>query len=469
MFYIYSASTIINISILDLILVPLIIIVFVFIATSTNSYKTMSSDMQSIYIRGLLFKMIASILFSLVHILYYGGDTGMYFNEIIRLKNLAYQDFGHYLNILFNGNSNDALSYFNNDIGYPMRGIWLDSKSYMVPRICSPIGFIGFNSFIISNLLLSRIIYFGLWKLFLVINQVYPDKTKIASLAILFTPSVLFWGSGILKDSICLAAIGLYTSGFYTIFLKKKLKLSSLLYLIFSIYMLVSIKPYIFVAVLPGSMLWLSFGTIKKIKSPFIKTLSIPLILAITYIGFTLIFSSFSGALGSYGNIDNMVKKAKITKDDFTRTESAYSENYYDIGEMDGTLSGSIRMAPQSIIAGLFRPFIWEARNPFILISGVENFVFLLLFFRMFVKSGIIKVFSSIFNEPLIFFCFFFSIFFAFSVGLSTANFGALVRLRTPMIPFFVFFILYLNQYGIKKVETIAEDKAKVLPYTVKK
>lgn len=448
MFYIFeTASPIINISIFDLFLVPLLIIILVFIASSTTTYKSMSNNMQSIYIRGLIIKLVASILFSLVHIIYYGGDTGMYFTEIIRLKNLALQDFGSYLNILFNGSSDQAHSYFNNDIGFPMRGIWGDSRSYMVPRVCSPIGFISFNSFIITNILLSRIIYFGLWKLFLVITEIYPDKTKIASWAILFTPSVLFWGSGILKDSICLALVGLYTYGFYTLFLKKQIKISAIFFLIISVSALISIKPYIFVAILPGSMLWLSFGTIKKIKNPFFKTLSIPFILIITYLGFTFIFSSFSSSLGAYGNIDSMVKKAKITKDDHTRTQYAYSENYYDIGEMDGTLSGSISKAPQAIVAGLFQPFIWEARNPFILISGIENLIFLFLFFRMFVKSGVKSVLSNIFNEPIIFFCLFFSLFFAFSVGLATANFGALVRLRTPMIPFFVFLLLYLNNF----------------------
>ena len=143
-----------------------------------------------------------------------------------------------------------------------------------------------------------------------------------------------------------------------------------------------------------------------------------------------------------------MLSKAKVTKDDHTRTVYAYSENYYDVGELDGTMGGTINKAPQSIVAGLYRPFIWEARNPFILLSGLENLILLLLTFRMFYKTGFFRTFSTIFNTPLLFFCFFFALFFAFSVGLATANFGALVRLRSPMMPFFAYLLLHLNNWG---------------------
>lgn len=472
MFYIYnSGNPNINISIVDLFLVPLLIFIFIAQAKSTKKYKEMPLILQKNYINGLYVKLFATITFCMVHTFYYGGDTHMYFGEMLRLKNLALQNFSGYLDILFNGNNAQTHLYFNSETGFPMRGMWNDPKTYMVPRILSPLSFICLESYMIASLLLSRIIYSGLWRLYKVLHEVHPNRSIVAAWAILFTPSVLFWGSGILKDSICLAAVGFYTYSFYTIFLKNKINFISIISLIISVWVLIAIKPYVFVAVLPGSMLWLSFGTIKNIQNPFFRTLSIPLILGITYLGFTLIFSSFSENLGSYGTLDSMVKKAKITKDDHTRTFYAYSENYYDVGEMDGSLGGAINKAPQSIIAGLFRPFVWEARNPFIFISGLENLILLILFGRMLFKTGFIKTFTMIFNDPLLFFCFIFAIFFAYSVGLATANFGALVRLRTPMVPFFVYLILYLNQIGVKKEkdESIISKEKKTLPYTIKK
>jgi len=55
----------------------------------------------------------------------------------------------------------------------------------------------------------------------------------------------------------------------------------------------------------------------------------------------------------------------------------------------------------------------------------------------------------------MLLFCMLFSLFFAFSVGLTVANFGSLVRLRIPELPFFVAGIfmlrhLYEKQSGVK-------------------
>jgi hypothetical protein len=47
-----------------------------------------------------------------------------------------------------------------------------------------------------------------------------------------------------------------------------------------------------------------------------------------------------------------------------------------------------------------------------------------------------------------------FSLFFAFSVGLSTPNFGALARLKIPCLPFFVaslFALRHLYEVKTKK------------------
>lgn len=459
---IYQVNSYINITIYDFILVPLLFILFIYFGKASKSYKNMPEEMQKAYIKGLYIKLFATLAFCIIHIFFYGGDTHMYFGEMLRLKEIAFQDIGGYLKILWKGYNSETYHYFDNGTGHPMGSMKGDVKTYFVPRILSPISFIGFNSFIVTSLLISRIVYMGIWRLFKVFYQEFPDKIKIIKWAILFTPSVLFWGSGILKDSICLAAIGFFTYAFYQALLQRKPSLSNIITLIASTFVIISIKPYIFVAILPGSLLWLSFGTIKKIKSIFIKILAFPLIILFSYLLFTFIFSSFDSQLGQYGSINTMLYKAKVTKDDHTRS-AAYSENYYDVGELDGTLGGTLSKAPQSIVAGLYRPFIWEARNPFILMSGLENFVLLLITFWMFFKTGFFKIFKTIFNTPLLFFCLFFSIFFAFSVGLATANFGALVRLRTPMLPFFVYLLLHLNSLGKEKKEDLFIEKGIVV------
>jgi hypothetical protein len=92
---------------------------------------------------------------------------------------------------------------------------------------------------------------------------------------------------------------------------------------------------------------------------------------------------------------------------------------------------------PAATVAGLFRPYLWEAKNIVMLVSGLENIIILFFVLYVFFRKPLIAI-NSVFSNPIVLFCLIFSIFFAFSVAISTSNFGALVRLRIPMMPFFL-------------------------------
>jgi hypothetical protein len=57
--------------------------------------------------------------------------------------------------------------------------------------------------------------------------------------------------------------------------------------------------------------------------------------------------------------------------------------------------------------------------------------------------------------NPEVFFALLFSIIFAFAVGFTSFNFGALVRYKIPCIPFFVMALYMLRHYGTKSKESV--------------
>ena len=67
-------------------------------------------------------------------------------------------------------------------------------------------------------------------------------------------------------------------------------------------------------------------------------------------------------------------------------------------------------------------------------------------------------------TDPLIMYCFLFSIVFALFVGASTLNFGTLVRYKIPSMPFYVitlFLILFFNKkIGYKNEEVLILQKS---------
>jgi hypothetical protein len=79
-------------------------------------------------------------------------------------------------------------------------------------------------------------------------------------------------------------------------------------------------------------------------------------------------------------------------------------------------------------------------------ICAIENTFILLFTVYLLVKLKFFRFFSLITTHPLLMFSFIFSIFFAFSVGVSISNYGALVRLKIPCIPFFLSSLVILNE-----------------------
>ena len=88
------------------------------------------------------------------------------------------------------------------------------------------------------------------------------------------------------------------------------------------------------------------------------------------------------------------------------------------------------------------------------LISGLENFILLLLTIFLLFKLKFVRFFQFIFSDPILIFSLMFTIFFMFAVGMASANFGALVRYKIPAMPFFVasMFII-LHKYNVYKKE----------------
>ncbi|MCS6982395.1 MAG: hypothetical protein NZM65_09420 [Flavobacteriales bacterium] len=154
-----------------------------------------------------------------------------------------------------------------------------------------------------------------------------------------------------------------------------------------------------------------------------------------------------------YGSAQEAIETAVIIRKDLQRAEQ-YGDNYFDIGEVDPSFEGMLSKFPIALTAGLYRPFIWESRSPAMVVSGLENFILLLFTIVSLIRLRIFGLFTSTFKDPILTLCFIFSVFVAFIVGFTTANFGALVRYRMPILPFFLsyFFILaYLSNESYRE------------------
>jgi hypothetical protein len=100
---------------------------------------------------------------------------------------------------------------------------------------------------------------------------------------------------------------------------------------------------------------------------------------------------------------------------------------------------------PAAVVVSLFRPFVWEAKNVMALLSALEALVFLFFTVMVIIRHKA-KLVSIVSKDPTLTFCLVFSVIFAFAVGISSYNFGALSRYKIPCLPFYAaFLIISLN------------------------
>ena len=371
------------------------------------------------FLKGLIVRVIGAIALGLVYFFYYGGgDTTNYFQTAKAYSNLYFFDEEGFWTACL-GNAKSYYFVFNEETGIPIYAP-KDHHSFFVVRLLIPIVSLGLHSYFSSAILVATFTYGGLWKLYQTFLSEFPALKKELAIACLFIPSCVFWGSGLMKDSFTLSAVGWFTYAFYHFFIKKQRKASYGLYLLLSGVIILAIKPYIFFALLPGSILWLSNNLVKKINNQFIRSIATPIVLGIGGLAGYLALDKMGENLGQY-QLDNVLDKAVVTQQGMKA--EYYHGNSYDIGNFDATFSSVLTVAPLAIFSGIFRPAIWDVRNVVMAVSSLENTYLLVLTLFLLIKLKFVGFFSIIRKNPLLLFCMLFSLFFAFSIGLSVANF----------------------------------------------
>ena len=203
-------------------------------------------------------------------------------------------------------------------------------------------------------------------------------------------------------------------------------------------------------------ILWLVQLNVGKIKVKTVRALSIPFLVLIG-IGFGYVLMIAMGdALAEY-QVESILDKAKVTQRDLK--SDYYQGNSFDIGEYDSTIPSMLSKFPIATFSAIFRPLIVESNNIVMFISGLENLILLIFALRVMILVRGYGFLSYFFRHHMLTFSLFFAIFFAYSVGLSTSNFGSLVRYKIPSIPFFVASLYLIRHLRLKDVEEAMKNR----------
>jgi len=211
-----------------------------------------------------------------------------------------------------------------------------------------------------------------------------------------------------------------------------------------SFYLIAVIKLYILLAFLPALALWLLLTYSHKIQLIGLRWIVNLLFVGVTIGGFVFFSQRFAADMNKY-SLDKVAKTAAETRGWITYA-SGDEGSAYDLGEFNPSIIGMLTKFPQAVVVTLFRPFIWESKKIIVLLSGLEALLFLYFTIKVIIKRKT-GIFSMVIKDPNLSFCLAFSIIFAFAVGITSYNFGALSRYKIPCLPFYAasLVILYYN------------------------
>jgi hypothetical protein len=450
----YSAYDMLKVS--DLYMAPLCLLLLYFVARFIWK-KYDKTPIQRYIFPALTIRFVCSFLYTLVIGYYYGfGDSHNYFQGVLDMHQAVVDDPSYLIDIYSKmelETTDRIYNYFRYDYYGVTHYYMLEPRNFTVSRFGLPFSLLFDRSFLCISFCISFISFLGSWRLFKMFYEMYPHLHKKIAIASLFLPSLLFWGVSLLKDPICVGAMGYFVYAAYTAFIKNKKLAGSLIVMFLSGFLLYATKPYILYSLAAVFSLWIFLRFRDKIEDKTLRNISTALFGALAaLVGFLATKGLGQAEAASQFTTDQLLATIQSQQATFLNNKAEGGGSNFSIGGDEGAAVSGIGLLflfPQGIVNTFFRPFPWDVRSFMTVFSAFESFCFLAITYMCFKKVGIGNTFKTIFSDPAIAFCFVFALVFGGVIGVTTTNFGALVRYKLPCITFYAMaIILVMDKSG---------------------
>lgn len=383
---------------------------------------------------GILFivKCLAGVILGIIYSKYYTNqndiDTYKFFNDSKIMFDALFTSPKDFLRMFtgIDGESTELFPY------YEKMNSWLNKNplyndNRTIVRLNTFFRFFSLGYYNVHVIFLNFISFIGIFCLYKTFVSYCPNKkTELLFLTFLL-PSVLFWGSGVLKDGILLTGFGLTIYSFHRI-LKTGFTGRIGLVLIAGIIILLLTKVYVIALLIPGLIAWWissNSGT-KKIVITFTTSYALYFIMAFNLYHF---FPDFNIAAFIFYKQKNFIELGQLL-----------NASMIPIPSFECSAPGIIKASPHAFVNTMFRPLITDIHGKsMILLSALENMFIILLAVLCIIS---ISMKNKKF-EPLVMLSILFTIFLFILIGLISPVMGANVRYRIVALPLLMFIMVY--------------------------
>lgn len=372
----------------------------------------------------LIVKIVAGISVGLVYKYYYpGGDTFVYFEEGQKIANYVIDHPGRTFNAFFQTLEETDLA---GSLTYKIQ-----PRALYFSKIVAIIYFFGGGNYWIISAFLSLINFLAITFFVGQLSGYFQNIKFPAQMVFYFLPTFVFWTSGVLKESIAVAAM-LACIGIAIKMVTENKQTVVILWVLFFVNAIIlwSLKYFYAAVCIPALLTWISYEVFgfKRIAFPV----------------YLILFFGLSVALAGF--LHPNLRPGRLV-------EVIY-ENYLtgiqsgglclQFKGLDGSIASYLRYGPEALFYGLFRPFVWEGNTFFQIFVGFENLVVFCL-----LAIGIVKYYKNIdLKNNLLTTCIIYVAIVAMAITFSTPNLGTLSRYKVGYWPFFVLLtaIMFINK-----------------------
>ncbi len=161
-----------------------------------------------------------------------------------------------------------------------------------------------------------------------------------------------------------------------------------------SVYVMLKVRSFMVVTVMVPFLYAYSARIGKKFGAKSLERTGIRLLVAILGITGILIFFQTPIAKG-------FIEEAAIIHQDMT-TNKSYTGAKYNLEVTDYSPAGMVKAFPASVVAGFFRPFIWEALTFSFIFDGIQSTVLIYFMVRFLLHHRFRKRIEFIRNNEIL-------------------------------------------------------------------
>jgi hypothetical protein len=393
------------------------LVLFAWLVTKVKFFTLTGLSKPQLIIIFLL-KVMAGIFYGWIG-LYYGGlaqmqDTWSYHTSSVQEYHLLFNNPNEYFTNLFVDPYKGGVSkFFDTNDSY-----WNDLKGNVFIKVLSVFNILGFGNYYVNVIFISFITLFGAIAIYRIMTDVFPGKKTAILLATFLVPSFLYWTSGLHKEGLIFTGISLVVYTIYFGAKEKRLGFKRLLGLIVGLLLILTLRNFIIIIILPAIMAWLLANRWPKYGLAIFTSL---------YLLFGVLFFT-----ARYLNPRFDFPQAVVNKQqEFMQLKGGNST--IPIKQLQPTAISFLKNTPQAINLSTIRPYPSDVRHILSLAAAIEINALLLMFVLfLFFRTNGHK------SKNLAYFCLFFSFSLLLAIGFSVNNLGAIVRYRSIIMPLLI-------------------------------